>query len=215
MVNEMNDFEKTLAGFFGEESLAIIQKIKVGIAGAGGLGSNCALFLVRCGFKKFRIADSDTVEISNLNRQFYFITQVGKRKVDALRDNLLMINPDLEIETITERILKDNVEELFRDYDVVVEALDGAADKKMVAEAYMNSGKLVVAASGLAGWGGSDDITIHCIKDKFFLVGDLVSGIAPDRPPLAPRVNVAAAKQADVILSYFLGNPGGGSDGGK
>lgn len=214
MVNDMNSFEKALTGFLGNENLARIHNVKVGIAGAGGLGSNCAMFLVRCGFKKFRIVDSDTVELSNLNRQFYFATQVGQRKVEALRDNLLMINPGLEIEILTDRIEQDNVKDLFAYCDVVVEALDGAADKRMVVEAYMHSDKLVVAASGLAGWGRSDDITVHRIKNNFYLVGDMASETAPDRPPMAPRVNVAAAKQADVILSYFLDNPTGGDHGG-
>ena len=211
----MNAFEKTLAEILGKENLAIIQKVKVGIAGAGGLGSNCALFLVRCGFKKFRIVDSDIVEIGNLNRQFYFTDQVGKRKVEALRDNLLLINPGLEIEALAKRIEQGNVADIFPDCDVVVEAFDGATDKRMIVEAYMNSGKLVVAASGLAGWDKSDDIKIHRIKDNFYLVGDLVSGIAPNRPPMAPKVNVAAAKQADVILSFFLGDTAGGTYGCK
>ena len=205
----MNDFEKSLTEVLGEENLIKIQKALVGIAGAGGLGSNCALFLVRCGFRKFRIVDSDVVEMSNLNRQFYFSTQVGQKKVDALRENLLRINPDLEIETFDERIENGNVSTLFSECDVVVEALDGAADKKMVVEAYMNSGKLVVAASGIAGCGGSDAITIRRIRDNFFLVGDLSSEAAPELPPMAPRVNVAAAKQADVILDFFLKNSEG------
>jgi len=214
MVNDMNSFEKALSELLGKDNLAKIQNVKVGIAGAGGLGSNCALFLVRCGFKKFRIVDSDTVEISNLNRQFYFAAQVGRRKVEALRENLLSINPGLEIEAYTKRITQGNIEGLYADCDVVVEALDGATDKRLVAEAYMNSGKLVVAASGIAGWGRIDDITVHRIKDNFFLVGDLTSETAPDLPPLAPRVNVAAAKQADVIVSYVLGNAAGGNYGG-
>ena len=213
MVADMNPFEKALTGFLGEENLARIQKVKIGIAGAGGLGSNCALFLVRCGFKRFRIVDSDIVEISNLNRQFYFAAQVGQRKVEALRENLCMINPGLEIEAVMERIEQENVKDLFTDCNVVVEAFDGAADKKMLVETYMNSGKFVVAASGIAGWGRSDDITIHRIKDIFYLIGDLVSGNAPDRPPMAPRVSIAAAKQADVILSYFLEYTAGGNYG--
>lgn len=206
----MNPFEQALATLLGEENLKHIKNIKVGIAGAGGLGSNCAMFLVRCGFKKFKIVDSDVVETSNLNRQFYFSSQVGQKKVEALKENLLRINQDLEIETLCERIVNDNVKRFFADCDAVVEALDDAADKKMVVEAFMNSGKLVVAASGIAGWGGSDSITIHRIKDNFFLVGDLQSEVAPERPPMAPGVTIAAAKQADVILDYFLKNPDGG-----
>lgn len=206
----MNIFEKALAGFMGVENVTRLQKVKLGIAGAGGLGSNCAMFLTRCGFKKFKIVDFDIVETSNLNRQFYFAAQVGQMKAAALRENLLLINPDLEIEAITERIEQENVEDLFCDCDVVVEAFDGAVYKKMLVEAYMNSGKLVVSASGLAGWGGSDDITIHQIKDSVYIVGDLASAVSVNRPPLAPRVTVAAAKQADVILSYFLKNTNGG-----
>ena len=66
----------------------------VGIAGAGGLGSNCAMHLVRSGIGKLVIADFDTVNESNLNRQFFFRDQVGRVKVEALRENLLRINPE-------------------------------------------------------------------------------------------------------------------------
>ncbi len=211
----MNTFEKALAGMLGNEKVAHFQKVKVGIAGAGGLGSNCAMFLTRCGFKKFRIVDFDVVEISNLNRQFYFAAQVGQKKATALRQNLLLINPDLEIEAVAERIEQDNVEDFFCDCDVVVEAFDGAVYKKMLVEAYMNSGKLVVSASGLAGWGRSDDITVHRIRDNFYLVGDLMSAVSADLPPMAPRVTVAAAKQADVILNYFMKNINGGDHDNK
>jgi len=204
----MNDFEKAMAETLGVANLARIQEVKVGIAGAGGLGSNCALFLARSGFKKFRIVDFDVVEYSNLNRQFYFASQVGRRKVDALKENLLMINPSLSIEALPEKIEQSNSKDLFNCCDVVVEALDRAEFKRMVVEAYLDAGKLLVAASGLAGWGRSDQIKVHRIKENFYLVGDLVSEAGPGLPALAPGVNVAAAKQADVILSCFLGERG-------
>ncbi|MBE3588188.1 MAG: sulfur carrier protein ThiS adenylyltransferase ThiF [Thermoanaerobacteraceae bacterium] len=199
----------TLAATLGPENLARIQRVKVGIAGAGGLGSNCAAFLVRTGFKRFRIVDFDRVEDSNLNRQFYFADQVGVLKVEALAANLRRINPDLFIEPLAVRIEKDNVAGLFDDCPVVVEALDRPEDKLLVVKTYLGTGKLVVAASGLAGWGRSDGITIHRLKEHFFVVGDLVSEAGPDCPPLAPGVAVAAAKQADVVLSHVLGNAPG------
>jgi len=200
----MNDFEKALALILGEESLARVRQVKVGIAGAGGLGSNCAQYLVRSGFKHFRIVDFDRVELSNLNRQFFFLNQVGQPKVEALKKNLAAINPDLNIEVLQVKIEAGNVRALFSDCEVVIEALDRPEYKKLVVEAYLNSGKLLVAASGLAGWGNSDGITIHQIKDRFFLVGDLVSEVNPECPPVAPGVSITAAKQADVVLSYFL-----------
>ncbi len=205
MTAGMNGFEQAMTQTLGKDSFERIRKVKVGIAGAGGLGSNCALFLVRSGFKIFKIVDFDVVEFSNLNRQFYFASQVGRKKVEALRENLLLINPALAIEVLPEKIEQHNVAKLFADCHVVVEALDRAEYKKLVVEAYMGTGKLLVAASGLAGWGRSDGIKIHKVKDNFYLVGDLVSEAGPGCPALAPGVNVAAAKQADVVLSYFLG----------
>lgn len=206
----MNEFEKALAGVLGEKNLAGIQKVKTFIAGAGGLGSNCALYLARSGFKKFRIVDFDVVEYGNLNRQFYFAAQVGYRKVEALKENLLLVNAGLEIEALPEKIHRENVTEFFPGCDVVVEALDDARSKKILVEAYLesqDSDKLLVAASGLAGWGKSDGIKVHRIKDNFYIVGDMTSEAGPGCPPLAPGVNVAAAKQADVVLSYFLKQP--------
>lgn len=201
----MNPFEEALLRYLSPEQLMKIQQTRVGIAGAGGLGSNCATALVRCGFRKLRILDFDTVDHSNLNRQFYFLSQVGRAKVESLRENLQAINPGLELEISSVRAEKENAAALFQDCDVVVEAFDRAEYKQLIIETYLNSAKLLVAASGLAGWGNSDRIQVHKIKDNFYLVGDLVTGIGPNCPPLAPCVAIAAAKQADIILSFVLG----------
>ena len=201
----MNPFEEALLRYLSPEQLMKIQQTRVGIAGAGGLGSNCATALVRCGFRKLRILDFDTVDHSNLNRQFYFLSQVGRAKVESLRENLQAINPGLELETSSVRVEKENATGLFQDCDVVVEAFDREEYKQLIIETYLNSAKLLVAASGLAGWGNSDRIQVHKIKDNFYLVGDLVTGVGPNCPPLAPCVAIAAAKQADIILSFVLG----------
>lgn len=199
----MNQFEKALASYIGEECLGKIQAVKIGIAGAGGLGSNCAVNLVRSGFKNLVIVDFDIIEYTNLNRQFYFGNQVGMAKVDALKENLLLINPGLNIQSLSMKLEESNISGIFSECDVVVEAFDKAIYKKMIAEAYLDSDKLLVTASGLAGWGKSDDIRIHRIKDTFFIVGDLVSDVEKSAP-MSPRVNIAAAKQADIILNYVL-----------
>jgi sulfur carrier protein ThiS adenylyltransferase len=73
--------------------LSVLRRSSVGIAGAGGLGSNVAVALARAGIGRLVIADCDRIEPSNLNRQQYFVDQVGERKVEALRENLLAINP--------------------------------------------------------------------------------------------------------------------------
>lgn len=200
----MNDFEKALSGYIGEDNLNKLQRVKIGIAGAGGLGSNCAFNLVRSGFSNLRIVDFDIVEASNLDRQFFFIDQIGLSKVKALETNLKRINPDIKLDTMVEKITKENVSVIFEDCDIVVEAFDKVEYKTMIIENYFSSGKLLVAGSGLAGWGESDEIKVNKIHSKFYLVGDLMTEVSCEKPPISPRVNIAAAKQADVILDYVL-----------
>lgn len=206
----MNDFEAALGKYFSADQIKKIQSKKIGIGGAGGLGSNCAQMLVRSGFKYFRIADFDVIDYSNLNRQFYFYGQVGRAKVAALQENLTQINHEVEIEIVKGQITPDNVATIFNDCDIVVEAFDKAVYKKLIVETYLKSGKFLVSASGLAGWGNSERIKTHKIKENFYLIGDLETEAGPNCPPLAPCVHIAAAKQADAILQYVLGSMKGG-----
>ncbi len=202
----MNLFESGISRHIGAEALGKLQQVHVGIAGAGGLGSNCALQLVRCGFRCLTLVDFDRVEPSNLNRQFFFLDQVGKRKVDMLRENLLAVNPDLSLTLYPERIDARNVRMIFSDCRVIVEALDQAADKKMMMETFLPTDKLLVCASGIAGWGNSDALRTHRIRPNVYMIGDLVTEANEEYPPVSPRVTVAAAKQADIILSHVLGD---------
>ncbi len=200
----MNEFEKALTRYIKLDDLEKIQSLKIGIIGAGGLGSNAAVNLVRSGFKSFIIADFDQVEASNLNRQFYFLKQKGELKVEALKKNLLLINPDLAIKTICQEITKDNIADIFKSCDIIIEACDRVASKKIVVEEFMQGDKLLVSASGVAGYGNSDQIKIKEINDKFYLVGDFCSEVGDEHQPLAPKVNLVAAKQADIILNSVL-----------
>lgn len=200
----MNEFNKALQEIWGGERLRAIQNVKVGIAGAGGLGSNCAVNLVRSGFKKLVVVDFDVVEFSNLNRQFYFLNQVGMVKVEALKHNLMQINPDLELELWQDRIEAINVSKFFNDCQVIVEAFDQADAKRLLIEYWVNSGKFVVAASGVAGYGASDQIKTHCFRNDLMIVGDFQSAVGKDMPAVSPRVNLVAAKQADIILERVL-----------
>ncbi len=200
----MNSFELGLSKYLSPEILAKIGEVTVGIAGAGGLGSNCAVNLVRSGFKKFVIVDFDLVELSNLNRQFFFLNQIGMSKVSALTTNLLRINPDLKLTTYHDKITIRNVNEIFKPCQIVVEALDQPNIKEMLVEACLGSKKVVVAASGLAGWADTDEIITHKVNQYFYLVGDQGEAVSAEYPPLAPRVNLVAAKQANIVLKWTI-----------
>jgi len=200
----MTPFEKGLCRYLGKETLKRLQSVKIGIAGAGGLGSNCALCLVQSGFQNFMIVDHDVVEASNLNRQFFFSRQIGHPKVEMLQENLVAVNPMARVQVCQKRITPQNLGEFFDDCTVVVEAFDEPACKKMIVERYINSDKLLVAASGIAGSGHTDRIRTRKIKERFYIVGDLQSESGETLPPFAPGVGIAAAKQADIILNYYL-----------
>ncbi|MBP7088124.1 MAG: sulfur carrier protein ThiS adenylyltransferase ThiF [Candidatus Omnitrophica bacterium] len=202
----MSNFKDTLREYFKDKDLLKIQTAKIGIAGLGGLGSNCAANLVRSGIINLTLVDFDYVEDKNLNRQFFFQSQIGTLKVKALTENLKKINPDIKITSFSERIEKDNVLKFFGQCEIVVEAFDKAEYKSLLVSELMPTKKLIVSASGLAGCGNSDEIKVHRIKENLIIVGDLTSEAAIDLPPLSPRVNIAAAKQADAILEYILKN---------
>jgi len=184
---------------------SILSEKTVGIAGAGGLGSNCASALARVGIGKIIIADFDIVEESNLNRQFYFFHQIGTKKADSIRKNLLMINPGLKIESYDVFLTPENVPVIFKDCDVVVEAFDKADQKKMLIETILSSfpEKPLVIGLGMAGFGMND--TLKTVKNgNLYICGDGVSEIADDLPPIAPRVGIVANMQANTVLEILL-----------
>jgi len=199
----MGNFIDSLGRYLKKDELARIANVRVGIAGAGGLGSNLAMMLVRTGFTNIRIADFDIVDISNLNRQFYFSKDIGKKKVDCIKENLRAINPDVTIETFGEKLTAENIKDVFTDCQIVAEAFDKAESKRMLLEAFSGTSKYVVSVSGIAGYADADEIITHRLKEHLVIIGDLKSDITT-LPPLSPRVMVAAAKEANVILSWAL-----------
>lgn len=202
--NETFDFSQVVQSYYTPDQLSKIRSAKIGIAGAGGLGSNCALALVRSGFEKFVIADFDVVTLSNLNRQQYFSEDIGKSKVNCLETLLSKINPAAKCEVNNTRITNDNAENIFAECQCVVEAFDNAESKAMLAEEYISTGKLLVSVSGLGGYGSTDRIITKKIRENFYLIGDGVSEIGSNVKPFAPCVMIAAAKQADVVLEWVL-----------
>ncbi|MBZ4683231.1 MAG: sulfur carrier protein ThiS adenylyltransferase [Fusobacteriaceae bacterium] len=171
--------------------------MKIGIAGAGGLGSNVAMNLVRTGVSNIKVVDFDKIEESNLNRQFYFYDQIGKVKVEALKENLTRINNNLEIEVINQKIEESNIEELFKDCDIVVEAFDKDIYKKLFFNTFHNKKKLLVSASGVAG-NTINNLEIKKIGNSF-IVGDFQKGIDKHKT-YSTKVSIVAAMMANIVL---------------
>ncbi len=186
------------------------QKIRqacVGIAGAGGLGSQIAIALARVGVGKLILVDFDIVEPSNLNRQQYFIDQIGLAKVDALSANLKRINPWTGLEYHQTRITSENLTDIFSTTDILIEAFDRADQKAMLAETWLlkRPDTPLVAASGMAGHGSSNAITTRRVARNFYLCGDGISAAQPGNGLMAPRVGIVAHHQANAALRLLLG----------
>lgn len=183
----------------------ILKTKKVGIAGCGGLGSNCAVALARVGIGKLVIADFDVVEESNLNRQYFFFDQIGMPKSTALKTNILNINHITEVEAHIKKLDSSDILSLFSDCDVIVEAFDCVVMKKMIIETVLSemSDKFIISGNGMAGWGESEAIKPF-YSDKLVICGDMQSTTSDNNPPLAPRVGMVANMMANETLSILL-----------
>lgn len=182
-----------------------LQNVKIGIGGAGGLGSNAAAHLVRAGIEHLVIADFDTVSEGNLNRQFFFRDQIGKFKTEALAENLWRINPDLHLELHQVRVTKENIHRLFDGCNLFLEAFDSVESKFLFVHELLPLGRPVIASSGLAGWGNTNAMQVRKAGENLYLTGDLKSGIGEELAPHSPRVGIAAAQEANVALALLLG----------
>jgi sulfur carrier protein ThiS adenylyltransferase len=179
---------------------------RVGIAGAGGLGSNCAVALARSGVGTMVISDFDVVEPANLNRQYYFTSQVGMLKTIALQENIARINPDIVVIALAEKLDKLNIPEIFAGCDVIVEAFDRDEMKEMLAETVQTKmpGIPLVMGSGLAGWGKSEALKFRKVDESLYICGDESTIAGEDMPPMAPRVGIIANMQANTVVEILM-----------
>jgi sulfur carrier protein ThiS adenylyltransferase len=188
-----------------------VKRACVGVAGLGGLGSAAAVALARVGVGHLVLADFDVVEPSNLNRQQYFVDQLGLAKSAALADNLARINPYVRATALQVKLTPQNVPAIFRDAEVLVEAFDRADQKVMLMESFAAAypERPMVMASGLAGHGPGTSIGVRRLGRSVYVVGDLESAAQPGRGLMAPRVGIAAHMQANVVLRLLLGEEAG------
>ncbi len=202
LIPTKEEWNKALCERHGEEPQKKISGTTVAICGLGGLGSNIAISLARVGIGKLILIDFDRVDITNLHRQQYKVTQIGMSKTDALRDNLLEIAPYAAIETHSVRITENNAEELLEEADIICEAFDDADCKAMLVNLVLERmpEKYLVAASGMAGFSSANTIQTRRISKRFYLCGDGTSDVQSEGSLIASRVMLCAAHQAHTVL---------------
>ena len=183
-----------------------LGKFSVGIAGAGGLGSNCAVALARSGIGKLIIADFDIVEPLNLTRQYYFRDQTGMHKTAALKETINRIDNDIKVVAHQLKLDRENIPNVFKDCDIIVEAFDQTEMKEMIIETVqkrMPSTTLIIG-SGMAGWGKNDLLRSRKIDDSLYVCGDELTEVSEHLPPMAPRVGIVALMQANLVIEILM-----------
>jgi sulfur-carrier protein adenylyltransferase/sulfurtransferase len=129
----------------GQERL---RGARVLVVGAGGLGSPAALYLAAAGVGTLGLVDCDRVELSNLQRQVLFDSaSVGRLKTEAARERLLALNPEITVVAHTLTLRAENVLEVLRDYDVVLDGTDRLTTRYVVNDACVLLGKPLVSAA--------------------------------------------------------------------
>ena len=120
--------------------------------------------------------------------------------------NLQRVNPDVKINGFKEMLNSENIPEIFNDADVIAECFDKADQKQMIVETVLTkmTGKIIVAVSGLAGYGNSNAIHTSRISDRLIMVGDSESDINSGLPLTAGRVGIAAAHQVNAIVEIIV-----------
>ena len=118
------------------------------LVGTGGLGSPAALYLAAAGVGHLGLADFDTVDLSNLQRQVLFGTeQIGQPKADAARQRLLQLNPALRVSVHATRVTAANARTMISGYDVIIDGTDRLATRYLINDACVLQRKPLVAAA--------------------------------------------------------------------
>lgn len=162
-------------GVEGQEKL---NAAKLLLVGAGGLGSPSALYLAASGVGEITIIDPDVVDLSNLQRQIlHDTTSVGMPKVESAKRRIAEINPNVKVNAIQDKLSNENVRQLVRDHDLVVDGTDNFETRYMVNDACIFEGKLNVYGSIFRFDGQA---TVFCAQDQD---GPCYRCLYPEPPP--------------------------------
>jgi molybdopterin/thiamine biosynthesis adenylyltransferase len=190
---------------FGEEGQEKLKKARVFVAGAGGLGSPISIYLAAAGIGYIRIADHDSIELSNLNRQIlHWQENIGGKKVDSAADKLGRFNPDIKIEGLAETITEASVDELVGDADIIVDAMDNLPTRYLLNKTAIRK-NIPFVHGAVTGFEGR---AMTVIPGKSACLNCVYHGIEIPRekfPVVGVTPAVIGSIQATEVIKYFTG----------
>lgn len=185
----------------------ILENSRVSILGCGGLGSNIAMTLARCGVGELHLYDFDKVEYSNLNRQNYKISDIGKSKVFETKRLIEETIPYTKVIANELIISEENFDGIIEKTDIFIEAFDKKEMKSLVFDYFLGKkDKKLIMASGLSGLGNFCDIKIKEIEN-ITMVGDFKS--TPDEGLYAPYIGIISNLEALCAVKIIIGEKNG------
>lgn len=192
----------------GREGQVKISTSKVLIIGAGALGSMVAMQLAGAGVGKLGIADYDTVDVSNLQRQFFFTTaEAGKKKSKLVALRVKELNPEVEIEVYDTLITSKKAEEIFYKYDFIVDATDNPESKRMTGNTSKTTGK-ACCIGGVRDFSGQvmTFMPSDARLEEYFGEAE-GEGVLPCSLSgvMGPAAAMCASLQASETLKYIVG----------
>lgn len=173
----MDDKFQRMKLIIGENGFKVLKESTIAIFGVGGVGSFVVEGLARCGVGKMVLIDKDNIDCTNINRQIHAMSStIGKSKVEVMRERILDINPDLEVETVQKFLLPtEKAEEFFIcGYDYVIDAIDNISAKIFLIEECKKRGIRIISSMGA---GNKVDATGFRVGDIFETKMDPVAKI--------------------------------------
>ncbi len=188
-------------GLISEDEQQALRRSCIAVPGVGGVGFLHMLALARMGVGKFRLADFDTFEYSNFNRQFgATVSTVGRPKVEVAAEMVRAINPEIEVELFPKGVQKDNIERFVAGAAAVVDGIDFFAfdHRRMTFNEARRRGVHVIT-SGPVGWGATLQVfaPTGMSFDEYF-------GMSDDMPEFEKFVSFAVGIAPAVLHRKYM-----------
>jgi len=182
----------------GEEALARLGRVRLVVCGAGAVGSNLVINLVRQGFRCIKVIDDDRVESHNIGAQIYGVNDVGALKAEVLQADVFRA-VGVEIEAERRRLNEKNVEKLLAGAEIVVDGFDNTASRLLVTE-YCRTNALPCLHVGL-----SADYAEVFWNEAYRVPQDQAGGVDVCDYPLARNLSqFAVALASEALVRYVL-----------
>lgn len=191
----------------GKEGQVKLAKARVLVVGAGGLGSPVCLYLAAAGIGHLGIVDSDTVSLTNLNRQILYITpDLGRPKVQVAKEKINMLNPSIEITVYQVPFSGETAMRMARSYDAMVDATDNLKTRELINRVALQISKPFFHGAVSHFYGQVMTVIPGAGPCWRCFMGDIAPESEPKGVPvLGPVAGVVGSLQALQVLKYFLG----------